>query len=91
MKLFKDSIDLRSKLENGIRTVAENVASTLGPKGRNVILHQKGKNPIITKDGVTGARFVDLEDPIENTGAQIVKPPRKPIRKPATEPPPPRC
>tara|TARA_R100001594_G_scaffold625_3_gene2522 strand:- start:1637 stop:3214 length:1578 start_codon:yes stop_codon:yes gene_type:complete len=73
MKLFKDSIDLRSKLENGIRTVAENVASTLGPKGRNVILHQKGKNPIITKDGVTVARFVDLEDPIENTGAQIVK------------------
>ena len=73
MKLFKDSVDLRGKLENGIRIVAENVASTLGPKGRSVILHQKHKNPIITKDGVTVARFVELTDPIENTGAQIVK------------------
>jgi len=73
MKSFANSSDLRSKLENGIRIVAENVASTLGPKGRNVILHQQGKNPIVTKDGVTVAKFVDLEDPFENTGAQLVK------------------
>jgi chaperonin GroEL len=73
MKVFEDSSNLRGKLENGIRIVAENVASTLGPQGRNVILHQVGKNPIITKDGVTVARFIDLEDDIENTGAQIVK------------------
>lgn len=73
MKTFKDSSSLRSSLENGIRIVAENVASTLGPQGRSVILHQKGKSPIITKDGVTVAKFIDLEDNIENTGAQIVK------------------
>tara|TARA_R110000824_G_scaffold11622_14_gene50997 strand:+ start:17761 stop:19338 length:1578 start_codon:yes stop_codon:yes gene_type:complete len=73
MKAFKDSTGLRASLENGIRIVTENVASTLGPKGRNVILHQKGKNPIITKDGVTVARFIDLEDCFENAGAQILK------------------
>jgi len=73
MKKFLDSSDLYTKIENGIRIVAENVASTLGPKGRNVILHQKGKNPIVTKDGVTVARFIDLEDEFENTAAQILK------------------
>ena len=51
----------------------ENVAATLGPKGRNVILHKKDYNPIITKDGVTVAKFFDLEDPFENAGAQILK------------------
>jgi len=49
------------------------VSSTLGPGGRNVILQQKDKRPIITKDGVTVARFVDFEDPFENVGAQILK------------------
>ena len=73
MKAFKDSTSLRASLERGIRVVAENVASTLGPKGRNVILHQQGRNPIITKDGVTVARFIDLEDHFENTAAQIIK------------------
>ena len=73
MKKFMNSTSLRSKLEAGIQAVAENVASTLGPKGRNVILHQGGKNPIVTKDGVTVAKFIDLEDEFENTGAQIVK------------------
>ena len=73
MKIFENSAQLRAKLEKGISTVAENVASTLGPKGRNVILHQKGKNPIVTKDGVTVAKFIDLEDPVENTAAQILK------------------
>lgn len=73
MKQYNDSQALRAKLEDGIRIVAQNVASTLGPKGRTVILHQKGKNPITTKDGVTVAKFIDLEDPFENTGAQIIK------------------
>ena len=74
MKQFMDSSDLRAKLEEGLRIVTQNVASTLGPKGRNVILHQRGKNPIVTKDGVTVARFVDIgDDPFCNTGAQIVK------------------
>jgi chaperonin GroEL len=73
MKQYNDSLELRSKLEQGIKTVADNVASTLGPKGRTVILHQKGRNPIATKDGVTVAKFVDLEDPFENAGAQIIK------------------
>jgi len=73
MKQYTNSQTLRQSLEEGIRIVAENVASTLGPKGRTVILHQKGKNPITTKDGVTVAKFIDLEDPFQNTGAQIVK------------------
>jgi len=73
MKQFNDSLALRSALEKGVRTVAENVASTLGPKGRTVILHQKGRNPITTKDGVTVAKFIDLEDPFQNAAAQIIK------------------
>jgi len=73
MKEFSCSQNLRQDLEEGIRIVAENVASTLGPKGRTVILHRKGKNPIATKDGVTVAKFIDLENTFQNTGAQIVK------------------
>ena len=73
MKYFSNSSEVRSKLERGIKIVADNVASTLGPKGRTVVLHQKGKMPFATKDGVTVAKFIDLEDPVENTGAQIVK------------------
>jgi chaperonin GroEL len=73
MKKFTNSAELRSKLHAGIRTVYENVASTLGPKGRNVILHSKVGKPIVTKDGVTVAKFINLEDPFENAGAQILK------------------
>jgi chaperonin GroEL len=73
MKYFSNSSEVRSKLERGIKIVAETVASTLGPKGRTVVLHQKDKMPFATKDGVTVAKFIDLEDPFENTGAQIVK------------------
>ena len=73
MKEFNHSQDLRQDLEEGIRVVAENVASTLGPKGRTVILHKKGKKPITTKDGVTVAKFIDLKNTFQNTGAQIVK------------------
>ena len=64
---------LHEKILKGVDVLTDNVASTLGPRGRNVILHQKGSNPIITKDGVTVAKFVHLEDPFENLGAQIIK------------------
>ena len=73
MKHFSNSNELRSKFERGIKAVSDTVASTLGPKGRTVVIHQKDKMPFATKDGVTVAKFIDLEDPIENTGAQIVK------------------
>ena len=64
---------LNQKILNGINKLANNVSATMGPKGRNVILHPKSGSPIITKDGVTVARFVDFDDPFENVGAQIIK------------------
>jgi len=64
---------LQQKILTGIDVLADNVASTMGPKGRNVIIHQKGANPFITKDGVTVAKFVELEDHFENAGAQIIR------------------
>jgi chaperonin GroEL len=72
-KHYGSGSDMSQKILKGINVLADNVASTLGPRGRNVILQEKNKRPIITKDGVTVAEFVDLEDPIENAGAQIVK------------------
>jgi chaperonin GroEL len=72
-KKYCDNTGLHDKILSGANKLADNVASTLGPKGRNVILQQKGKRPIITKDGVTIARFVDLEDEFENVGAQVIK------------------
>jgi chaperonin GroEL len=57
----------------GVETLANNVATTLGPKGRNVILQEKGKRPIITKDGVTVAKFVEFDDHFMNAGAQVIK------------------
>jgi len=65
--------NLHQKILEGIEILADNVASTLGPRGRNVILHRKNKNPIITKDGVTVAQFVNLDDPVQNTAVQILK------------------
>ena len=64
---------LHQKMMKGVNTLADNVATTLGPKGRNVILKEKDKTPFITKDGVTVARFVHLEDPFEDAAAQIIK------------------
>ena len=71
--VFEDRLNLNTKILNGVNTLADYVATTLGPKGRNVILHQKGKDPIITKDGITCAEFVHLEDKFENAAAQILK------------------
>jgi len=70
---FDSAASLNSKVLQGVNSLADNVAATLGPKGRNVILHEKGKDPFITKDGVTVSAFVHLEDEFENAGAQILK------------------
>ena len=72
-KIYNSNVELQQQIKRGIDTLADNVASTLGPKGRNVILKLKDKSPIITKDGVTVAKFIELDDPFENLGAQIVK------------------
>jgi chaperonin GroEL len=72
-KVYSSDLDLQQKILNGVNKLADNVAVTLGPKGRNVILSKKEGNPVITKDGVTVANFVNLEDPTENAGAQILK------------------
>jgi chaperonin GroEL len=66
-------VDARSKLKRGVDQLAEAVKATLGPKGRNVVLDKKFGNPTITKDGVTVAKEIELPDPIENMGAQMVK------------------
>ncbi len=72
-KKYCSNAELQAKILEGVETLADNVATTLGPKGRNVILQEKGKRPIISKDGVTISRFVDFEDEFMNTGAQIIK------------------
>lgn len=65
--------DARKKLEKGVNKLADTVKVTLGPKGRNVILDKKFGSPLITNDGVTIAREIELEDAYENMGAQLVK------------------
>jgi chaperonin GroEL len=72
-RAYDDNQSLQQKIMNGVNKLADNVASTLGPRGRNVLLKEKGKTPFITKDGVTVAHFVSLEDPFENAAAQIIK------------------
>ncbi len=65
--------DARRRLKNGVDIVANAVATTLGPKGRNVALDRKFGSPTITHDGVTVAKEIELEDPFENMGAQLLK------------------
>ena len=72
-KIYSSNEELTAKIAAGINKLADNVASTLGPRGRNVILQKKDGKPIVTKDGVTVAEFVELDDPFENVGAQIIK------------------
>jgi chaperonin GroEL len=72
-KEIKFDIDARDRLKSGIDQLANAVKVTLGPKGRNVIIEKKFGAPQVTKDGVTVAKEVDLEDPFENVGAQMVK------------------
>lgn len=65
--------EARRSLERGVNALADAVKVTLGPKGRNVVLEKKFGAPTITNDGVTIARDIELEDPFENMGAQLVK------------------
>lgn len=65
--------DARAKLAHGVNTLADAVTTTLGPKGRYVALQRSYGAPVITNDGVTVAKEVELKDPIENMGAQLVK------------------
>lgn len=69
--VFKE--DARYALERGVNALADAVKVTLGPKGRNVVLERKYGSPLITNDGVTIAKEIELEDPLENMGAQLVK------------------
>ncbi len=72
-KQIKYGEDARKALEKGVNTLADTVKVTLGPKGRNVVLDKKYGSPLITNDGVTIAKEIELEDPFENMGAQLVK------------------
>lgn len=72
-KLIKFSEDARRAMQTGVDTLADTVKVTLGPKGRNVVLGKKFGSPLITNDGVSIAREIELEDPYENMGAQLVK------------------
>ncbi|MEL6358387.1 MAG: chaperonin GroEL, partial [Bacteroidota bacterium] len=65
--------EAREKLKKGVDTMANAVKVTLGPKGRNVILDKKFGAPSVTKDGVSVAKEIDLKEPVENMGAQLVK------------------
>ena len=72
-KLIKRGDEARKALEAGVNQLADTVKVTLGPKGRNVVLDKKFGAPLITNDGVTIAKEIELEDPFENMGAQLVK------------------
>jgi chaperonin GroEL len=72
-KELQFSVDARARLKRGVDALADAVKITLGPKGRNVVIDKKFGSPTITKDGVTVAKEIELSDPIENMGAQMVK------------------
>src|SRR6187455_289192 len=72
-KMIFFNIEARNKMKKGVDTLSDAVKVTLGPKGRNVVIEKKFGAPQVTKDGVTVAKEIELEDPIENMGAQMVK------------------
>ncbi len=72
-KIIKFSTEARTKMLNGVNTLANTVKVTLGPKGRNVVIDKSYGAPRTTKDGVTVAKEIELEDKFENMGAQMVK------------------
>lgn len=72
-KMIFFDIEARNKMKKGVDTLSDAVKVTLGPKGRNVVIERKFGAPSVTKDGVTVAKEIELEDPIENMGAQMVK------------------
>ncbi|MDQ3072881.1 MAG: chaperonin GroEL, partial [Bacteroidota bacterium] len=72
-KMIRFDSDARDALKRGVDSLANAVKVTLGPKGRNVVIDKKFGSPTITKDGVTVAKEIELKDPVENMGAQMVK------------------
>ena len=72
-KIISFDTEARAALLKGVDKLANAVKVTLGPKGRNVVIDKKFGAPTVTKDGVTVAKEIELEDPIENMGAQMVK------------------
>lgn len=72
-KDIKFDVESRDSLKRGVDKLADTVKVTLGPKGRNVVLEKSFGAPHVTKDGVSVAKEIELEDPIENLGAQMVK------------------
>ena len=72
-KLVIFDADTRDRLLKGVNVLADAVKVTMGPRGRNVIIEQKGQHPILTKDGVTVARAINLSDKVANLGAQMIK------------------
>src|ERR1043166_7515618 len=72
-KIITYSSDARAALKRGVDKLADAVKATLGPKGRSVVIDKKFGAPLITKDGVTVAKEIELEDSIENMGAQMVR------------------
>ncbi|MCK4448746.1 MAG: chaperonin GroEL, partial [Candidatus Marinimicrobia bacterium] len=72
-KQIKYNVEARTALKNGVDKLADAVKVTLGPKGRNVVIEKKFGSPTITKDGVTVAKEIELEDKLENVGAQMIK------------------
>src|SRR3989449_9152004 len=72
-KYLEFSTEARARLKRGVDQLADAVKVTLGPKGRNVVIDKKFGSPTVTKDGVTVAKEVELDDEIENMGAQMVK------------------
>src|SRR5574341_1437173 len=72
-KIIEFESAAREKLKKGVDKLADAVKVTLGPRGRNVVLDKKFGSPTVTKDGVSVAKEIELEDPLENMGAQMVK------------------
>ena len=72
-RVYDNNSSLQEKILKGANILADNVASTLGPRGQNVLLKEKDKQPFITKDGVTVAAFVELDDPFENAGHNLIE------------------
>src|SRR5512146_772166 len=72
-KIIKFDQEGRNAILNGVNTLSDAVKVTLGPKGRNVVLERSFGSPLITKDGVTVAKEIELKDKFENMGAQMVK------------------
>src|SRR5213080_4468358 len=72
-KQLEFSVEARARLKRGVDQLAEAVKITLGPKGRSVVIDKKFGNPTVTKDGITVAKEIELEDEVESIGAQMVK------------------